>query len=322
MDIMGLVTRKLKAQNLDGTRKLTESLQISHNQAAGDFDSGTASDDDEIIERGESLTEINKCDYRMDEMLSEEVRYFSSLGKSMATSFDNGNETTTTRNAFIFSALPSTGSSIFRRVVSGNGGRLSAVSSDFERCSLDFDSSSSSSLEMDRRSSSSDDDEELSVINRDDKRKRSTDPSSDDADDVAFDEPNERRLFHDCDRPLSGRRLVLGNRIPVSAFSGPPGRTVFSASPRKCHRRSTNDVDSVAVAAASAAQRPSLDLYKMQKTSFLIRRQSCSSCRPRIVKIRTINGSLQSTKSNFDPSSFLFRSISWTPHKDLRKTVQ
>lgn len=148
--------------------------------------------------------------------------------------------------------------------ISSNGqattlsGRLSAVSSDFERCSLDFEPPLSSSCsEMDRHSS----EEELVSIYRHEQKRKHSQMSPDNkctSGDEEDEELDAERFPRDCDhnRPLSStnHHCLRGNEgIPISA-----GRITASdfTSPRKRHRQTSTN--------STAIQRPSLDLYKMQ----------------------------------------------------------
>ena len=136
-------------------------------------------------------------------------------------------------------------------------GRLSAVSWDFEWCSLDLEPLSSSCSEMDHHSS----EEELVSIYRHEQKRKHSQMSPDNQctsgeEDEKLDA--ERRFPRDSDhhRPLSSsnHHCLRGNdAIPISA-----GHTSASdfTSPRKRHRQTSIN--------STGIQRPSLDLYKMQ----------------------------------------------------------
>lgn len=328
---MRLLTRKLKSQSLEeeeegeegtgsrGRRSLPE--PNNDTMQATEFDSGTASDEDvtefekEPCLRGVEA-KLHNCQViqiaqtQMDRTMP--AGCFSS--QPNATSYSSS---TISPHHVVSSIMPpskDSGISPSGQQAATLSGRLSAVSWDFEWCSLDLEPLSSSCSEMDHHSS----EEELVSIYRHEQKRKHSQMSPDNQctsgeEDEKLDA--ERRFPRDSDhhRPLSSsnHHCLRGNdAIPISA-----GHTSASdfTSPRKRHRQTSIN--------STGIQRPSLDLYKMQKTS-ITRKYSCSSssssagiastnCRPRVVKIRTINGSSRPVKSAYNPSVFCFRSISW-----------
>ncbi|XP_046571205.1 uncharacterized protein LOC124279422 isoform X1 [Haliotis rubra] len=88
-----------------------------------------------------------------------------------------------------------------------------------------------------------------------------------------------------------------------------PTAVVAAISPRKRHRQLSTSDCPTDLDPKTVIQRPCLDFEKMQKTSV---KKPCvhSLSRPKLVKIRTINGNSRGPKCLSDPAVFSFRSIS------------
>ncbi|XP_041351312.1 uncharacterized protein LOC121370253 isoform X2 [Gigantopelta aegis] len=101
---------------------------------------------------------------------------------------------------------------------------------------------------------------------------------------------------------MTAAKLFLTSMSPIAAVAA------ISSSSRKRHRQPSTSESLSDMEATAVMHRPCLDFEKMQKTSV---KKPCvhNFGRPKIVKIRTMNGASRVPKCLFDPAIFSFRSI-------------
>lgn len=295
MEMWKILTQKFKAQSLD-------EVQPFRRQEVDDHDSGTESDEENaelqaIEEAMQSKRDQENYKPQVQPSLAHftmtpSPKYHQSPMQSSASPISSVSKRPfqlVNQSSVCFQPLShSTSCSHFYNTQLDR--ESPTENSDFERCSLDYEPSSST--EFDHHSS----EDELAIINcgnhelHPEKRKwsqvnrcNSCDDSSCSSDEELRDLLSEPKPLNFSSSPPKGVQKLSRTLSPplFLANLSPKSVRLCSVSPRKRHRQ-TNSSD---VSDATVIQRPCLDFEKMQKTLFR-KHLPHGVTKARIVKIR------------------------------------